>query len=242
MKGRIPHLLAVAVLTLTGARAAAADDADAAITGTILHFVDALEAGDARALEQLIVAESPAQEQMRKLFCDLAAAQKSLERAAIKKFDAEGKRFQCGFDLIAGLPDRKLLATAKVIYDEPNRFVHVEKSGELLPMSLHRNRQGQWQVVVELIEQDADEADPYPYPPFYNPQGKSWLSQLANIHQTRYKAIIEAFGQTQARIENGQLATAAAAQRELLDKLSAASAGAVKARTTLPSGRTKERQ
>jgi len=238
----LPHLLAVCLLATTGARAAAANDADAAITGAILRFVDALEAGDARALEQVIVAESPAQEQMRKLFCDLAAAQKSLERAAIKKFDEEGKRFHCGFNLIAGAVDRKLLETAKVVYEEPNRFVYVEKSGELSRMSLHRNRQGQWQVVVELIERDAEEQDPqYPYP-YYNPQGMSWDAQLANIHQRRYKAIIEAFGQTQDRIENGQLATAAAAQRELLDKLSAAAAGEVKARTALPNGRTKERQ
>jgi len=242
MRVRIPHLLAVIVLALTGARAAAAEDADSAITGALLRFVDALEAGDARTLERLIVAETPAQEQMRKLFCDLAAAQKSLERAALKKFGEDGSRFRCGFDLITGLADRKLLATAKVIYDEPNRFVRVVKSGELMPMALHRNQQGEWQVVLELIGDDADEQEQYPYPPFYNPPGISWRAALANIHQTRYKAIIEAFGQTQARIENGELATAATAQRELLDKLSAAATDAVKSKTTLPSPRPKERQ
>ena len=242
MRVRIPHLLAVIVLALTGARAAAAEDADSAITGTLLRFVDALEAGDARSLERLIVAETPAQEQMRKLFCDLAAAQKALERAALKKFGEEGSRFRCGFNLITGVADRKLLATAKVIHDEPNRFVRVEKSGELTQMALHRNQQGQWQVVLEPIGDDADEQDQYPYSSFYNPSGISWRSALANIHQMRYKAIIEAFGQTQARIDNGELATAAVAQRELLDKLSAAATDAVKTKTTLPGPRPKERQ
>ncbi len=109
-------------------------------------------------------------------------------------------------------------------------------------MSLRRNQEGQWQVVLNMIEDDADEPDPpYPYPPFYAAPGMSRRAALANIHQTRYKAIIEAFGQTQARIDNGDLGTAAAAQRELLDKLSTATSDAVKARTSLPSPKMKER-
>ena len=240
MRARIPHLLAVILLALTGARAAAAEDADSAITGALLRFVDALEAGDARMLEQTIAAETTAQEQIRKLFCDLAATQKALERAAVKKFAEEGQRFHCGFNLIVGTADRKALAAAKVIYEEPNRVAKIQKLGELMPMELHRNQQGQWQVVLELITDDAEEMDPYQYPPLYAGPGIRH-SELAAIHQARYKSIIEAFKQTQARIENGELATAAAAQAELLDKVSAASTDAVKARASLSRGRVKER-
>ena len=58
---------------------------------------------------QKLAAETPAQAQIRKLFCDLAAAQKSLERAAVKKYGEEGKQFRCGFDLIVNVADRKAL-------------------------------------------------------------------------------------------------------------------------------------
>jgi hypothetical protein len=82
--------------------------------------------------------------------------------------------------------------------------------------------------------------DSYQYPSLYaGPAIRH--SERAAIHQTRYKSIIEAFKQTQARIESGELATAAAAQAELLDKLSAASSDAVKARAALPRARAKER-
>ena len=54
MRVHIPYLLAVILLTLTGARAAAAEDADSAVTGALLRFVDALEAGDASVLERLM--------------------------------------------------------------------------------------------------------------------------------------------------------------------------------------------
>src|SRR5206468_13134296 len=144
--------------------------------------VDALEAGDARALEQTIAADTPAQTQIRKLFCDLAAAQKSLERAALKKYREEGKRFGCGFDLIVNVADRKTLLAAKVIYEEPYRSAKVEKPGELERMSLHRNQEGQWQVVLSVIEEDADEPDlQYPYSAFYAlPPGISRRAALAN--------------------------------------------------------------
>jgi hypothetical protein len=67
------------------------------------------------------------------------------------------------------------------------------------------------------------------------------LAALAGIRAARYKAIVEAFKQTRARIEIGELATAAAAQVELTGRLSAAAADAAKATAALPVGRGKDR-
>src|SRR5215212_2071405 len=119
------------VMILTIALPARAQEGDAAVTATLIKFVDALEAGDARALEQLIWIESPAQERSRTVFAQLAAAQKSLERAAAKRFGEQGKSFRCGFDLITSSVDRKGLAAAKVYYEDGGRVAHVEKAGEL---------------------------------------------------------------------------------------------------------------
>src|SRR6185369_7925416 len=107
MKIAVPHALAVMLMTLTAARPAVAAEPEAAVTDAILRFVDALEAGDAKALEKLIWAESNFHERGRRTFIDLATAQKALERSAINKFGEEGKRFRCGFDLIVNGFDRK---------------------------------------------------------------------------------------------------------------------------------------
>ena len=64
------------------------------------------------ALEQVIVAESPAQEQMKAVLRS-GRGPEVAGTAAIKKFDEES--ISCGFNLIAGVVDRKLLETAKVI-------------------------------------------------------------------------------------------------------------------------------
>jgi len=238
VKIRIGHVLAALLIVLPAARAAAADAGDSAITAALIRFVDALESGDAIALEQLISAETATQERSRKTFVDLAASQKALERAAVKKFGEEGKRFRCGFDLIVNAPDRKIIAGAKVIYDDPTR-VHIEKSGELAPMSLRRSPEGQWQVILQEPIESEEEEIHYPFP--YQQPGMSRFAVLAGIRAAHYNAIIEAFKQTQARIDNGDLPTAAAAQAELLAKLTAAAADAAKARAALPSGRIKER-
>jgi hypothetical protein len=165
-------------------------------------------------------------------------AQKALERSALRKFDEEGKKFRCGFDLIVNSLDRKIIATAKVIYDDPVHMARIEKSGELAPMNLHRNPDGQWQVMLDIEwEEEAEHYyTPLPYP---QPGIMMKSAALAAIKLARYNAIIEAFRQTQARIESGDLATAAAAQAELTAKLTAASADAAKARAAIPSGRIK---
>jgi hypothetical protein len=225
------------LITLASARLAVAAEADSAVTDAILKFVDALEAGDAKAMEKLICADSTFQERGRKTFIDLACAQKALERSAMAKFGEEGKRFRCGFDLIVNGLDRKAIASARVVFDDPMRFARVEKPGELLQMQLRRNQDNQWQVVLEHIEWD-DDGDHYVAQIPYGPQpGYMRQQALASIRAARNTAVLEAFKQTQARIESGELTSAAAAQEELNGKLAAASVEAAKARAAVPSNR-----
>jgi hypothetical protein len=206
----------------------------------LLRFVDALEAGDAKTLEQLVAAgDTAAQERSRRIFVDLAVAQKGLEKAALSKFGEEGKQFRCGFDLIVNVADRKTLASAKVSYDDPGRSARIEKTGELAPMALRRGPDGQWQVVLDPI--DEEDTEHYYGPPPYPQPGVMRFVALAAIKVNRYHAIIQAFRETQSRIESGDLPTAAAAQAELMVKLSAADADAVKAKAAVPSGRLKDR-
>jgi len=241
MKIRIGHALAALVLIVVAARPAAAAEGDAAVIATLLRFVDALEAGDAKTLEQLVAAgDTAAQERSRRIFVDLAVAQKGLEKAALSKFGEEGKQFRCGFDLIVNVADRKTIASAKVSFDDPGRSARVEKTGELAPMALRRGPDSQWQVVLDPIEYEEDTEYHYGPPPYPQP-GMMRVAALAAIKMNRYNAIIQAFKQTQSRIDSGDLPTAAAAQAELMAKLSAADADAVKAKAAVPSGRLKDR-
>ncbi len=237
MKIAVPHALAVVLMTLAAARPAVAAEPEAAVTDAILRFVDALEAGDAKALEKLISAESNFQERGRRTFIELASAQKALERSALSKFGEEGKRFRCGFDLIVNGLDRKALASARVTFDDPMRFARVEKPGELLQMQLRRNQENQWQVVLDHIEWDDDGDHFYNAPPYQPQPGYMRQQALAAIRATKNSAIIDAFKQTQARIESGELTSAAAAQSELTAKLTAASVEAAKARAAVPTNR-----
>jgi hypothetical protein len=224
-------------MTLAGARPAAAADGDAPVIDAILRFVDALEAGDAQALEKSIAAE-PSQERSRKMFVELATAQKALEKSALNKFGDEGKRFRCGFELIVNGGDRKVISSAKVVYEDPIR-ARVEKPGELAPMSLRRSVDNQWQVVLDHIEEE--EAEHYLAPPPFVQPGMARQAALAAIRAARHSATVEAFRQTRARIENGELTSATAAQAELTARLTAASVEAAKARANLPSRPFKER-
>jgi hypothetical protein len=241
MRIRITPILAGLLIGVPGARAAATDDTDAAIIATVLRFIDALEAGDGKTLEQVInVLDSPAQERSRKSFVELALAQKALEKSAIKAFGEEGKRFHCGFNLIVSVGDRKAIAGAKVIYDDP-RIAHIQKAGEVMPMQLRRapGPDGQWQVVLEHIDLEEDPdlyPGPYPFP------GMAKHSALAAIKVTHQNAIVAAFRATQARIDSGELANAETARTDLLGRLAAADAEAAKARAAVPSGRPKDRQ
>jgi len=236
MKIAIPHALAVIVITLAAARPAVAAEAETAVIEAFLGFVDALEAGDAAGLQKYIFADTPFQERIRRMFIELATAQKSLEKSALARFGEEGKRFRCGFELIVNGADRKTIAGARVTMDDLSRVAHIEKPGELAPMTLRRY-QNQWQVVLEHID-DEETEHAYSQPPYAQPQAQARREAQAAIKLARHNAIIEAFRQTQSRIEAGQITSAAAAQAELTAKFVAASAEAAKARAAIPSNRT----
>ncbi len=242
MKLRVAHLLIALALLSAGARAAAAaDEADTAVIAAVLRFIDALEAADAKTLEQMIsIIESPTQEQARKTFVDLAVAQKNLEKTAIAKFGDEGKPFRCGFELIASAADRKAIANAKVHWDDV-RYAHLLLPGEVSWIAVRRNPENQWQVTLETVENE-EEPENHFYPPLLYPQpGQLRSERFAAIKAKRNAAVLEAFRSTAARIESGELSNAAAAYAELLGKLTAASTEAAKARAAIPS-RWKDRQ
>jgi hypothetical protein len=228
-------------MLLAGARPAVAAEADAPVVGALLRFVDALESGDAGALEKMVSAVTPIQEQSRKTFVDLASSQKALEKSALKRFGEEGKMFRCNYELIFGGADRRTIQSAKVNYDEPIGIARIEKAGEMAPMTLRRNQDSQWQVVLEYIDWE-DDAEHYYGPPGFPQPGSMRQAALAAIKVARYSATIAAFKETQARIDGGELASAVAAHAELMGKLTAASAEAVRARAAVPSNRAlKER-
>src|SRR5688572_16951327 len=127
---RTGHFVLAVAIAMAGARAAVAQvgSEEAMIIDTVLRFVDALEAGDAQALEQIIAADTTAHERTRKVWIDLAISQKGLEKAAIQKFGEEGKKFRCGFDLIVNGNDRRTIANARVHWEDPNA-AHIERPG-----------------------------------------------------------------------------------------------------------------
>jgi len=228
---------AVIFMTLAFAAPAVAQNVDSQVIDAILRFADALEAGDAKALKELIFVESPAQDRTRAVFIELAVTQKSLERAALRRFGEEGKRFRCGFDQIITPADRKTIQSAKIYYDDGGMRALVEKGGELSPMVLRRHESNrQWQVVLEaIIDVEPDELERVEGPPprFFEP-GVTRPEAVAIIRMTRFNAMIEAFRQTLARVESGELATAAAAQADLLTRLGSVNAEVIRARAALP--------
>jgi hypothetical protein len=236
---------AVLVLTLFTATPTVAQDAriaqlDAEVIGTVLRFIDALEAGDAKALEQLIVAETYAQDRARAAFAQLAAAEKALERVATTRFGDQAKRLRSGFDIIFSAADRKAIQSAKIYYDEFGRGAHLEKSGELSPMILRLSDQRQWQVqlypIDEIIEQGdfgGDGSFDFPRPPTTQPR----LGPRTTLRINRFNGMADAFNQTRAGIESGQLANATAAETDLRRRLDAVAAEAARARAALPSRR-----
>lgn len=237
MKIAVPHALAVLLMTFMAARPALAAAGDAPVIDALLRFVDALEAGDAASLEKLISAETELQDRSRRMFVELASAQKALEKSALSKFGEDGKRFRCGFELIVNGADRKAIAGAKVVLDDLSRGAKIEKPGELNPMQLRRTQNNQWQVVLDHVEEEEDPNHYYGAPAYAQQPGMMRRQALATISMARHNAIIDAFKTTQARIEGGQVASAAAAQAELTAKLAAASVEAAKARAAIPSNR-----
>ena len=232
MKIGLIHVLLVFALGLASARAAAPPDYDPEVMAALTKFTEVMEAGDAKAIERLIYVETLAQERMRSTIVPLVAAEKALERAALAKFGEDGKKFRCGFDAITASIDRKNLATAKISYDDARRNAHVERSGELAPMTLHRNSANQWQVVLEVID-DVDIEDRFDPPRPFPPYGGGRSEGLHKVQLDRLKALTDVFDQTRQRIENGELASAAAAQMDLTAKLAAANADASKARAAV---------
>ena len=118
------------------------------------------------------------------------------------------------------------------------RSARIEKPGELAPMQLRRNQDNQWQVVLDHIEWDEEVDHYYPPPiPYMQQPGLARAQAMASIRAARSKAVVDAFKQTQARIDSGDLNSAAAAQAELMGKLAAASVEAAKAKAAIPSNR-----
>src|SRR3954470_15483378 len=130
MKIWLLPLIATLAIKLASAQAAAAPDYNPEVMAALIKFTEAMEAGDAKAMEKMIYVETLAQERLRNAIVPLAAAEKALERAALARFGEEGKKFRCGFDTITTGTDRKTLASAKISYDEVRRNAHVERAGE----------------------------------------------------------------------------------------------------------------
>jgi hypothetical protein len=187
-----------------------AADASEAVRQAIVRFVDALNAGDAGQLRGAIWTSEgvKAQELGRDALVDLIVAEKRLERVAATRFGAEGKRFQCGFDLIFSAADRQALAKASVVFDDAY-IARVIKPGEIWPLRVRRSTQRDWRVALDIIDFELDD----------DPNEPSSPDEPSMLRIERLRSTAEAVNLTASRIEQGEATSVTAAEGELLDRL-----------------------
>jgi hypothetical protein len=195
--------------------APAAENPKTVVRLTILHFVEALESADAPALRNLIwtLDTSEAHRQGRDAFIDLLVAQKKLERLTAARFPADAQRFRCNFDLALSPRQRQAISDGAIdalITIDESRTARLTLDNETWPIRLRRSRAGDWQVILDLIDIDLDD-DPAAAVP--QPDG------LSQLRITRIRSLADATTQTAARVESGDLASPAAAETHLADRI-----------------------
>lgn len=207
----VPAYLA-AIFVMAAWCAAATDDAHQAVRRAIVQFAQALDTADAAALRQLIwVLEDLDHHRIaRDAFVDLIVAQKKLERAAAGRFGAEGARFRSQFDVVLSPRDLQSINKARVSIEE-GRLARVYRAAENWPMRLRREDNGQWQVVLDLIDIDVDTfggSEPRP-------------DSLSSLRNRRMRNLADATQAVADRVERGETATASAAEADLADRIAA---------------------
>lgn len=195
-----------------------------AVRATVLRFIDAMERGDAETLKKVLWAadESPAQVEARGLFADLVAAEKTLERASVKRYGEDGNRLACGFNLICTAADRKAIERARISLEDGVRFSQLYKEGESTPIRLRRPVNGEWQVVLDFVIDWATEGETF--------GSIRRTDSLPRIRLDRVKGMIAAVNAVAKRVEAGELPNAAAAETDLMDRLAAVTAEAIRRR------------
>jgi hypothetical protein len=204
LQGVVTVAVAVHLILASLAAADLRDDILSAVT----TFADALEAGDGPKLTQSIwvYENSVADAAGRDSFVKLALAQKQLERAAVARFGAAGGRFRCGFSGFLSSGDRAALAEADITQD-PEGVMRVQKAGETYQMRLRRQRNGRWQVVLDIL--DGGLEDDITSVPMR-------IEAISRMKLDRYEACARGVAEVAARVESGEYASASAAEADLV--------------------------
>ncbi len=181
------------------------------VAQTLLDFLDALESADAAALGRLIwVADaSRAQESGRSALIELIAAHRRLELAAASRFPAQSGRIRRSFDLLCAARERAVISQSVPSFDDLG-VARIVLPGEVRPVRFRRSTAGQWQVVIDIIDSDLDDAHATPF---------SLGSRIAQLRVERLAAMAAAVNAVAARIEAGDYREIAAAELDLIDRM-----------------------
>jgi hypothetical protein len=185
------------------------------ILASVERFADALKSGDRKAVVQAvsIVEGSQRQFEQRELFASLIEAEKKLEREAEQRWGAEGRKLRCGFENVFTEEDRKLLARAQVFLDD-GTVARVVMDGETSAIRVRRNSVGLWQVVVDMVDYEADP----------DQSVSPWMESRQRIRRDRYRGYAEAVAATLVKVQKGEFNNAQAAEADLLERFARVSA------------------
>ena len=186
----------------------------ARVTAAVLRFADALAAGDASQLRQMISIDdgSGFQRRGRDLFVELVQEEKRLEKASTQRWSAAGARLSCGFAEIVSTKRRSAMERAQPIVDESGFSARVLVEGDSTPIRLRRASDGRWQLRLDIIE-DMDDQSAFA-PPYSTPQQRLEY----------YGATLDALKGAADRVERGEVENAVAVETALLAELAAARA------------------
>jgi len=178
----------------------------------LLRFLAALDSADAPVLRQLIYAseKSLAQQAGRDALVELIVAQAHLERATASRFPNQSHFFRRHLDQVCSLPDRSLISSANVAIEE-SRNAKLVLPNETSPVKLRQSAAGQWQIVLDVIEPELDDAQ-------YRARGQG----LTQFRIDRLRAFAAAFEMVAKTVESGGYADAQAAETALMDRVTAA--------------------
>lgn len=175
--------------------------------GLLLRFMDAVNAGDGRTLDQLIYVRNDgvAQGRGRTAVIKCIEQQRALERAAAARWGTDAAREFGGAFMSFTAADRTAVEKARI--DVRVDEVHVITGPNVAPIVVRRNRtDGQWQVVLRVVSLMVDVG------------GTGRQAEESTPTRLKYlERVQQALSDVARRVSEKRVDTAAAARKELDD-------------------------